>query len=256
MSNPLSRAAGVVDVIAASGGGLTLNVIAQLLRLPQSTTHRQIQGLISIGYVQIDPVTKTYGVGERLRRTLQMTLGAAPLKEVARPVLRSLADELLITSYLVRYGAGTIGLLDFVLPEKGSRTLVHPGFEFPFHATAVGKAIFAFLREDELAKAMAQGLPRFMENTIVDPALVREELAKVREQGYAINNVELDPGVLAMAAPIRLGNLGVCAALGVVGLQDRMNEKGIRDRAAAGLTAGAEEISMLFMAKHRQAGPA
>jgi DNA-binding IclR family transcriptional regulator len=251
MSNPLSRAASVVDVIASSGGGLTLNVIAQLLRLPQSTTHRQLQSLISVGYVQIDLATKTYDLGDRLRRLLQMSLGTASLKDIARPILMDLAEDLLMTPYLVRYGAGAITLLDFVLPQKGSRTLVHPGFEFPFHASAVGKAIYAFLRESEVEAAIVGGLPRYLANTIVDPERLRRELAKVRLRGYATNNQELDPGVLAFAAPIRLGKLGVGAALGVVGLKDRLTEKGFREKAAAALKAGTAEIERLLLVKKR-----
>src|SRR3954469_24205216 len=114
MSNPLSRAAALVDVIAASSGGLTLNVIAQLVHLPQSTTHRQLQSLLSVGYVQIDVASKTYSLGERLRRVLEMSLGTASLKQLAKPVLEELAEEVTATSYLVRYGAGTISLVDFV----------------------------------------------------------------------------------------------------------------------------------------------
>lgn len=251
MSNPLTRAAALVDIIAASGGGLTLNVIAQLTRLPQSTTHRQLQGLLSIGYVQMDGATKTYSLGDRLRRVLDMSLGTASLKELARPVLDELAESVAATAYLVRYEAGSIRLVDFVMPQHGSRTLVHPGFEFPFHATAAGKAILAFASDAEVKVALEKPLPRFLKNTIVKPTLLRQELAKIRKQRYAVNDLELDPGVFALAAPVELGKLGVGAAIGLVGLRQRLAPKASRDKAVAELKDAARQLSDLFIAVRR-----
>ena len=104
------------------------------------------------GYLTMEPATKTYRVGERLRRVLLLTLGTASLEEIARPSLAELAERFTETAYLVQMTSFGLQLTDFYLPTKGSRTLVHPGFEFPMHATAAGKVIFAY-QSDEVIEA-------------------------------------------------------------------------------------------------------
>jgi DNA-binding IclR family transcriptional regulator len=245
-SNPLKRAVSVVDVVAASVSGLTLHQIAHALELPQSTTHRQLQSLVAVGYLTSDPTTKAYSLGDRLRRVLQMSIGVTSLKQVARPVLVELAEQAAETAYIVRFGERVITLVDFVMPVRGSRTLVHPGYEFPVHASAAGKAIFAFRSDAELTEAVADGLEAFQKNTITDPVALRRALKKVRERGYAINDLELDPGVFAIAAPITVEGLGVISAIGIVGLHGRMADRTQVDRLAPALKVAAAEIARLM----------
>jgi IclR family acetate operon transcriptional repressor len=71
------------------------------------------------------------------------------------------------------------------------------------HATSVGKAIMAWLPEDEMRRIVAHGMKRFTDNTITDfPALV-ESLRIVRRNGYAIDREEFLPGVICVGAAIR-----------------------------------------------------
>jgi IclR family acetate operon transcriptional repressor len=71
------------------------------------------------------------------------------------------------------------------------------------HATSVGKAIFAWLPEDELPRILAGGMKRFTDHTITElPALI-ESLRSVRRNGYAIDREEYLPGVICVGAAIR-----------------------------------------------------
>ncbi len=60
------------------------------------------------------------------------------------------------TAYVVQMTGSGVQLVDFYLSTQGSRTLVHPGFNFPMHASAVGKAIFAF-QSDEIIDLASKG---------------------------------------------------------------------------------------------------
>ena len=221
-SNPMRRTVQVVDAVAAARGSLTLADIANLVSLPMSTTHRIVNSLVDVGYLACDKATKTYVIGDRLKRVFSLTLGAVSLKTLARPMLVDLAEQYTETSYVTRLTASGIELVDFYLPTHGSRTLVHPGFEFPMHATAAGKSIYAFQAEEVIEAEIAKGFEPFMPNTIADAREMRRELGRVRKLGYAASDLELDMGVLAVAAPVRFGETGVAGSIAICGSKERM----------------------------------
>ena len=225
---------------------MTLLEIARLVGLPPSSTHRAVNILLDIGYLALEPATKTYRIGERLKRVLLLTLGTGSLKELAKPKLVELAERFTETAFLVRLSGGGLELADYCFPTKGSRTLVHPGFEFPLHATAAGKAVFAFQPADLVAAELAKGLTRYMPNTIVGKRAIKAELAAVRERGFAINDAELDPGVFAVAVPIRLGGESVIGAIAIAGIRERLLARHRLEAIAEPLVEAAAEISRLI----------
>ena len=71
------------------------------------------------------------------------------------------------------------------------------------HATATGKAMLAWLPEDEMRRVLAHGMARYTPNTITEwPALI-EELRHVRRDGYSMDREEFQPGVICIGAAIR-----------------------------------------------------
>jgi DNA-binding IclR family transcriptional regulator len=246
-SNPVRRISSIIDAVAASRGGMTLVEIANCVDLPASTVHRTLNILLDVGYLKMEPATKTYRVGERLRRVLLLTLGTASLEEIARPTLAELAEQFTETAYLVQMTSFGLQLIDFYLPTQGSRTLIHPGFEFPMHATAAGKVIFAYQSDETIEAELAKGLERFMPNTIASKKAVRAELDRVRRQGYAVNDVELDPGVYAVAAPLALGDDAVIGALAIAGIRDRLLQRHKAEHIASVLVEAATGLSRLTL---------
>jgi len=245
-SSPLRRIAQIVDAVAASSGGLALLDIANLVGLPPSTTHRTVNILLDVGYLALEPATKTYRIGERLKRVHLLTLGTSSLVELAKPKLVELSEHFMEAAYLVRLTGRGLQLADYCFPTKGSRTLVHPGFEFPLHATAAGKAVFAFQPAPVVSAELAKGLERYMPNTIVGKRAVKAELAVVRERGYAINDAELDPGVFAVAAPIWLAGETVIGAIAIVGIRDRLLARHKLESIAEVLVDAAAGLSQLM----------
>ncbi len=246
-SNPVRRISSIIDAVAASRDGMTLVDISNSVDLPPSTVHRTLNILMDVGYLTMKPETKTYRIGERLKRVLLLTLGTASLDELARPILVELAEQFMETAYLIQMTSFGLQLTDFYLPSKGSRTLVHPGFEFPMHATAAGKLIFAFQSDETIEAELAKGLKRFMPNTIASKKAVRAELGRVRSQGYAVNDVELDPGVYAVAAPLALGDDAVIGALAIAGIRDRLLQRHKAEHIASVLVEAATGLSRLML---------
>ena len=244
-SNPVRRISSIIDVVAASKNGMTLVEIANTVGLAPSTCHRTVNILLDIGYLAISPETKTYHIGGRLKRVLLLELGTDSLKELAKPVLVELAETFFETAFVAQYTSSGVQLVDYFFSTRGSRTLVHPGYEFPFHATAAGKAVFAFQSDDLIEEELSKGLKRFMPATLSTKKAIRNELELVRERGYAINDSELDPGVYALAAPLVLADSSVIGALAIVGIRERLLKTVTEGEIAASLTQAAKELSNL-----------
>ena len=246
-SNPVRRIALIVDAVASAHASMTLVDIARVVELPLSTTHRTLNILLDVGYLKLDPATKTYEIGERLKRVLLLTLGTGSLEELARPILIDLAEEFTETAYVVQMTGSGLQLIDFFLPTQGSRTLVHPGFDFPMHATAAGKAIFAFQSDQVIGLELAKKPEKFMPSTIIGKNAIKEELRRTRERGYAINDAELDPGVYAVAAPLKLGEESIIGALAVVGIRERLLDRYQAEEISSTVVKAAGDVSRLLL---------
>jgi DNA-binding IclR family transcriptional regulator len=161
-----------------------------------------------------------------------------------QPFLHHVADRLEETTYLGMLVDG--GLLNME-QVCGPHLIQHVGWQgrrTPFYCTSAGKVLAASLSSEELDYLFrTQDLTAFTQQTITQREKLLEELALVREQGYALNIGELDNHHHAVAVPIhwRGGDL-VVAALGVVGPAFRFTEA-LCLEAVPFLTSVAQEIS-------------
>lgn len=91
------------------------------------------------------------------------------------------------------------------------------------HYSSIGKAILAYLPEDRVHEIIEEyGLPQRTENTITDEAALFEELATVRDRGYAVNDEEEIVGLRAVGAPVRQSDGRVLGAISVSGPTSRL----------------------------------
>lgn len=225
VSAPLSRAAQILDVVSTAGDeGLPLHKIATAVRLPPSTTHRLIRSLLAVGFLALNEQEKTYGVGRRLIRIMHAAFGARNIQALAEPILLRLVRKFGQVFYINQLLAEKARVVAFVMPNVGERPLVVPGEYSPIHASAGGKAIFAFHDEATLERQLAEPLTKFLPNTITDPNAIREELARVRKQGYALTRSEFGVGITAMAVPVEIADAGVVFSIGMAGFESQLFE--------------------------------
>jgi IclR family acetate operon transcriptional repressor len=199
----VDRALYLLETIAEAGGEATLTDLANRTGLNISTCHHLLATLIKRGFAAKVPGRRLYALGARIlylgHACLQVDLPrrAQPYMEAVNRAtgetvhLAALQGDAVVTlavreaRHAVRVDTGKIGKL-----------------EAP-HATSVGKAIMAWLPEDEMRRIVAHGMKRFTDNTITDfPALV-ESLRVVRRNGYALDREEFLPGVICVGAAIR-----------------------------------------------------
>ncbi len=253
-SNPVRRISLIIDAVASSRNGLNLVEIASAVGLVGSTTHRTVNVLMDIGYLRISPESKTYHIGDRLKRVLLLDFGIESLQELAKPDIVTLAEKFHETAYVAQYSSSGIQLVDYYFSTQGSRTLVHPGFDFPIHATAAGKAVFAFQSDDLIKEELSKGLEGFMPNTLKSKKAVLQELERVRQKGYAVNDSELDPGVYAIAAPLILADSNVLGVIAIVGIKERLLQRATEEEISSTVVEAAAKLSKMVYNIRRSTG--
>ena len=188
-----------------------LATLAQKAMTSKSTTHRLLQTMVDLGYVEQDPESERYSL------TLKLFGIAVRALNTQNDLLR-IADRGM--GRLSRATGESINL--GVMDEHDSRVVyVHArpsayslsmkstiGMRNPLHSTSLGKALLAFRAEDEIDERIARmDLDRRAPNTITDPDALRDALAATRARGYAEEVEESEAGVRCLAVPI-LDHLG------------------------------------------------
>jgi DNA-binding IclR family transcriptional regulator len=104
------------------------------------------------------------------------------------------------------------------------RVAARIGGRAPLHCTANGKVLLAFQPNEVIEEALRAPRARYTENTIVDPAVLRSQLAEIRQAGYCIEREEFIADIRGIAAPVFDFNGTVIAAIAVVGPSARITE--------------------------------
>lgn len=222
---PLARYFRLVEAVAATAEGLGLSALAASVGLPVGTTHRLAAALCDVGVLARQDGSKVYRLGGRMTRLCHLVLSPGSVEALARPILRDLVSHHGETAYLARLSGGIVESMAMETPQADGQAYVQPGRIMPFHASAAAKAIFAFQPAEAIERLLAGPRARFTPDTRIGADEIRAEFARVRAEGFAVCDNELDPGVLGFAAPVEIGRLGVAFAVGLVGLSARLRQQ-------------------------------
>jgi DNA-binding IclR family transcriptional regulator len=243
----LERQLTVLERVAQTPSGLTFIEIQQSLALPKATAHRLLQTLCAVGLLSATGgAARIYRLGDRLLTQLAFAVSPDRLIPLARPVLGELVKEFGETAFLAMLQAGKVETITMVTPVKDWQGHVHPGRIMPPHAAASAKAIIALRDESSWNAFLRPPLQAFTTKTIVDAAAVRRDYRQIRARGYATCIGEIDLGQTAVAAPIRMGEVGTTLSVCIAGPTHRMREYSIQ-RIAESLISAASKLERLFV---------
>ncbi len=198
----LDRALDVLACVAA-GSGLTLTEIADDLGQSPATIYRILTTFAARGALEIDPATQEWFVGPSSFRIGSAFLRRSGMVERARPMMRSLMVETGETANLGVENDDQVLFLSQVETHENIRAFFPPGARSPMHASGIGKALLAHADDDRIERYIRRkNLGRFTENTISDPDVLRNELRRIKEQGYAFDDEEKSIGMRCVAAPV------------------------------------------------------
>jgi DNA-binding IclR family transcriptional regulator len=231
-SSPAQEASGVrvlhktldiLEILKSRESGYTLADLTRSVALPKATVYRILATLERRGYLD-----RSHDSGYRLsakmfdlqrQDSLEQTLSRA-----AQPVIERLVAAYKETVNLGMLNAGEVVVINTVESPLGVRMSSKIGNRRYLHTTALGKCFLAGLPDKEVSRlTRLKGLPRLTANTIVTKAGLLAELARVRSQGYAIDDQENELDGRCIGAPIQAADGRVLAAVSISGPVFRMD---------------------------------
>ncbi len=212
-SSIVSKCTEVLDILANAGRPLSFTDIQQRSGMVKSSTHRILAVLTSEGLAEQDARTKAYRLGPRLIGWALTAWRSTDLLQIAEPELEALAEASGCNVALAIRDEESVLFLR-TLDRFPVRYAAKVGEHAPLHCTAVGKAMIAFMAEDERRRLLA-GLTfeRYTEHTLLEPAALEADLATVRERGFALCDREEFLQICGVAAPLWDSQRQVAAAV-------------------------------------------
>ncbi len=210
----VERALKILDLFDEYNTELRITDISERLSLHKSTVHSLLKTLRKYHYIEQDPETGKYRLGLKLFERGHFVARSMDLRAVSRDHLVELSKKTGRTVHLVILDGQEGVYIDKV--ESASATVLYSriGRRVPIHTSAVGKVLVAFKEPQEIENLLKgyQFVSR-TPNSITDEKTFLEELAIVRERGYALDLQENEPGVCCVALPIRNHTGQVVAAI-------------------------------------------
>ena len=207
-----------IRVLTALQGArrLSLSELATRLQLPPSTTHGIVRTLVEHGMVVQERGSSRYQLGPAVLRLGNVYLDTLELRSKAIPWAEDLARR---TGLAVRTGVLLIDDVVIIHHEPrpdGSRQMPEVGIVIPAHASALGKAMLAFLPEDEKRVLSSAELRSMTGETVTSTEELERQLADVRSRGIAMEQDEAVIGESVLASPVFDASGDVVGAIGVV----------------------------------------
>jgi DNA-binding IclR family transcriptional regulator len=223
---------------------LGVTELSNRLKLHKNNVFRLLATLESRNYIEQNKVTENYRLGLKTLELGQTFIKQMGLLRQSRPVLERLVKECNETSYVAILKELQIVYLDVVETDMTVRVVPRVGTQLPASCTAAGKAQIAYLTDAELESFLpTKELKRFTNNTITDRDELKKQLKQIAEQGYAIDNEELDLGVRCIGAPIRDYTRRIVGAISISGPSMRLTDERMEKELIPMVCKAAEEIS-------------
>jgi IclR family transcriptional regulator, KDG regulon repressor len=241
--NSVDRALVILEYLGTQTKEVGVRELGQAIGLSKSSVHRILQTLRARGFVRWNPDNARYSLGMRAFEVGCGILRSMEAHTVAKPFLEQLVSQLGETAFLGVIDDTELVYIDNIDGRRSVRMYADIGARKPLHSTAIGKALLAHLDRAEVDRIIAaRPLARHTKNTITDPEALRQELEKIRRQGYAEDNEEMEEGLYCVGAALFNFSGKPVASISVS--VPKIGQQGIqKDRVIKAVTQTAQEIS-------------
>ncbi len=193
----------VLEEVARAGVPVTPTDVNAALDLPKPTIHRLFATLEAEGFLERDLDGRSYSPGPRTRTLAGGILSSLQIRTARLAILRRLSREIGETCNIALPGDDAMIYIERVETEWPLRIQMPAGTKVPFHCTASGKMYLSTLSPAHLDRYLeAADLSAETKNTITERAQLRDEIAMVRSQGYALDREEFMIDMVALAVPV------------------------------------------------------
>ena len=237
----VKRAFAILKVIATQPGSTTLGEVAHQVALPKSTVSRMLSTLERIEAVERAPHGEGFRIGPEI---LTLALQTPYLISVAHPYLVELAQYTGEAVYLSVLDNEQVHYVDQVQGQHNVQMRDWTGHrQRLLHIDTPGKIFLAYWPEEKREKYLNSPLKRFTPNTITQGSVLRQHLAKIRQEGYAWVREEYEEGMVSLAAPIQDQTNETVAAVSISAPAFRFPPENREDEMAQVTIETAQKIS-------------
>jgi DNA-binding IclR family transcriptional regulator len=203
LTSPALRLIGLLEHVSRADKAQTLTEIIAEVRQPKPTVYRMLQQLEQAGLLVKEPDGKRYAPGPRLSRLAEDVLLNAQVRAARHAILQRLVDEIGETCNFTMLAGTEVVYLDRVETAWPLRFHLQPGSRVPIHCSASGKLFLAYMPPAQRNRLLGHlRFKGYTPNTITTRISLEAELARVRAQGYALDNEEFLDGLVCVAVPV------------------------------------------------------
>jgi len=240
----LSNALSILELFSIEREEYGMGEIAKLLGLKKRNAERLLNTLEKQEYLERNRVTGNYRLGFRVFELGQRYKEQLSLMKQATPVVRELSKRSGETAYAGDLRGEYVVYLVAEESNRHIRVVSRLGMRFYPHTTALGKAILAFSEDGVVDKIYPEEtLPQKTPNSITSKSALKEELLKVREQGYALDMEEEEEGVICIGVPVFDYNLKVVGGISISGPATRLSKERVEEELVPLVKEGGEQVS-------------
>jgi IclR family pca regulon transcriptional regulator len=208
----LARGLAVIRAFDHEHSELTLSDVAKLTGMTRAAARRFLHTLVELGYVRGD--NGRFALRPKILELGYAYLSSLTLPEMATPHLEQLVERVHESSSVSVLDGDEVVYIARVPTRRIMTVAISVGTRFPAYATSMGRVLLAARSDDWLDGYFASTKLRTLtSHTIADADTLRGELKRVREQGWALVDQELEEGLRSLAAPIRDAERRVIAAV-------------------------------------------
>ncbi len=202
-STAVERTLLILEAVAQRDGGLSNAEISRKLKIPKSSASYILRTLEHHGYLRRNGEDAKYRLGMKILNLSRAALGGIDVREVALPTMRHLVDRIHLTTHLAVLDQAEAVYVEKVEAPGFIRINTWIGRRMEVHSTAVGKALLAYLEGKQRDAILRQrGLKKLTTHTITTLPRLMQELERVRQMGYGVDDEENSLGARCVGAPI------------------------------------------------------
>jgi IclR family transcriptional regulator, pca regulon regulatory protein len=225
----LARGLAVLRVFGPGSSELTLSEVARRASLTRAAARRFLLTLTDLGYVRFDG--RLFSLTPRVLELGYAYLSGLTLPDIAEPHLEWLVREVGESSSMSVLDGDDVVYVARVPTSRIMAVAINVGTRFPAYATSMGRVLLAGLDPAGLDTYLARAdLRPLTGSTISEPESLRRELRRVRQQGWAMVDQELEEGLRSIAAPVHNRSGAVAAAVNVSSHVSRISKDAARRR--------------------------
>jgi IclR family pca regulon transcriptional regulator len=238
----LERGLAVINSFSREHPSPTLSEVAQMTGLTRATARRVLLTLVDLGYV--DQHGRTFSLTPKVLDLGYSYLSSFHILEFAQAPMERLVEQVKESSSMSVLDGPDVVYVARVPTKRIMTISLALGSRLPAYPTSMGRVLLAGLTDAEIDDYISRTkLDQLTPNTVTDPARFRAILMKVRSQGYALVDQELEEGVRSLAAPIHNAAGNVMAAMNVSCHATRATVSRMREELLPQLLATAAEVS-------------